>query len=66
MHKYVACVTITKVTSTGVEARDTHLTFTIPLTAFVAVTAYQNENITQLKIRNNPFAKAFRDVEVTK
>ena len=28
---------------------------------FVAVTAYQNSQITQLKIQNNPFAKAFRD-----
>jgi hypothetical protein len=30
-------------------------------TIFIAVTAYQNEQITQLKIDNNPFAKGFRD-----
>ncbi|GFO44283.1 hypothetical protein PoB_007078800 [Plakobranchus ocellatus] len=30
-------------------------------TVFIAVTAYQNEKITQLKIDNNPFAKGFRD-----
>lgn len=30
-------------------------------TTFVAVTAYQNEEVTQLKITNNPFAKAFRE-----
>ncbi|XP_046738811.1 optomotor-blind protein-like isoform X2 [Diprion similis] len=30
-------------------------------TEFIAVTAYQNEKITQLKIDNNPFAKGFRD-----
>lgn len=30
-------------------------------TQFIAVTAYQNEKITQLKIDNNPFAKGFRD-----
>lgn len=30
-------------------------------TAFVAVSAYQNTNLTQLKIENNPFAKGFRD-----
>ncbi|XP_050582379.1 T-box protein 2-like [Bombus affinis] len=30
-------------------------------TQFIAVTAYQNENITKLKINNNPFAKGFRD-----
>ncbi|XP_066959619.1 T-box transcription factor T-A-like isoform X1 [Macrobrachium rosenbergii] len=28
---------------------------------FIAVTAYQNEEITCLKIRHNPFAKAFQD-----
>jgi hypothetical protein len=31
-------------------------------TQFIAVTAYQNEEITSLKIRYNPFAKAFLDV----
>ena len=35
----------------------------IPDTDFVAVTAYQNTKITQLKIDNNPFAKGFRDRE---
>ncbi|XP_072744214.1 T-box protein 2 isoform X2 [Anoplolepis gracilipes] len=30
-------------------------------TEFVAVTAYQNEHITKLKIYNNPFAKGFRE-----
>ncbi|KAF1388738.1 hypothetical protein PFLUV_G00065750 [Perca fluviatilis] len=30
-------------------------------TQFIAVTAYQNHEITQLKIDNNPFAKGFRD-----
>ena len=30
-------------------------------TAFIAVTAYQNDDITQLKIDHNPFAKAFRE-----
>lgn len=32
-----------------------------PETEFIAVTAYQNDKITQLKIDNNPFAKGFRD-----
>lgn len=36
-------------------------TFTFPQTSFTAVTAYQNERITQLKIDNNPFAKGFRE-----
>ena len=30
-------------------------------TQFIAVTAYQNEAITKLKIDNNPFAKGFRE-----
>jgi len=37
-------------------------TYRLPETRFVAVTAYQNEEVTQLKIRFNPFAKAFQDV----
>ncbi|XP_023567056.1 MAX gene-associated protein isoform X3 [Octodon degus] len=36
-------------------------TFTFPQTEFFAVTAYQNTQITQLKIDYNPFAKGFRD-----
>ncbi|KAJ1125310.1 hypothetical protein NDU88_003742 [Pleurodeles waltl] len=35
--------------------------FTFPETTFVTVTAYQNEEITQLKISTNPFAKGFRE-----
>ncbi|KAJ8013386.1 hypothetical protein DPEC_G00052730 [Dallia pectoralis] len=36
-------------------------TFTFPENQFIAVTAYQNTDITQLKIDHNPFAKGFRD-----
>ncbi|CAF1435120.1 unnamed protein product [Rotaria sordida] len=32
-------------------------------TEFIAVTAYQNQEVKALKIRHNPFAKAFLDVE---
>lgn len=35
--------------------------FPLRETQFVAVTAYQNERVTQLKVRHNPFAKAFLD-----
>ncbi|TRY68300.1 hypothetical protein TCAL_09665 [Tigriopus californicus] len=35
--------------------------FPFPETQFIAVTAYQNEEVTQLKIQHNPFAKAFLD-----
>uniref|UniRef100_A0A0N5BHX7 T-box domain-containing protein n=1 Tax=Strongyloides papillosus TaxID=174720 RepID=A0A0N5BHX7_STREA len=36
-------------------------TFLFNETQFMAVTAYQNQLITQLKIEKNPFAKGFRD-----
>ncbi|XP_054165225.1 T-box protein H15-like [Oppia nitens] len=36
-------------------------TFVFPETVFTAVTAYQNQLITKLKIDSNPFAKGFRD-----
>ncbi|KPP77115.1 T-box transcription factor TBX2b-like [Scleropages formosus] len=39
----------------------TFRTYVFPETDFIAVTAYQNDKITQLKIDNNPFAKGFRD-----
>uniref|UniRef100_A0A1A9WT95 T-box domain-containing protein n=1 Tax=Glossina brevipalpis TaxID=37001 RepID=A0A1A9WT95_9MUSC len=35
--------------------------FVFPETEFIAVTAYQNDRITKLKIDNNPFAKGFRE-----
>ena len=36
-------------------------TLPFPVTQFIAVTAYQNEDVTTLKIDHNPFAKAFKD-----
>ncbi|XP_050397967.1 T-box transcription factor TBX20 isoform X2 [Patella vulgata] len=36
-------------------------TFIFPESVFIAVTAYQNQLITKLKIDSNPFAKGFRD-----
>ncbi|GFQ69449.1 t-box transcription factor TBX20 [Trichonephila clavata] len=36
-------------------------TYVFPETVFTAVTAYQNQLITKLKIDSNPFAKGFRD-----
>lgn len=37
-----------------------HAATDFPETEFIAVTAYQNDRITKLKIDNNPFAKGFR------
>ena len=41
--------------------RENYHTFVFPETVFTAVTAYQNQLITKLKIDSNPFAKGFRD-----
>ncbi len=43
--------------------QQTYRTFIFPETKFIAVTAYQNHRITQLKIASNPFAKGFRDCD---
>ncbi|ESO07893.1 hypothetical protein HELRODRAFT_145007, partial [Helobdella robusta] len=48
MHKYIPRIHVYK-------------TFIFQETSFIAVTAYQNERITQLKIDHNPFARGFRD-----
>ncbi|XP_022194884.1 T-box transcription factor TBX1-like isoform X2 [Nilaparvata lugens] len=42
---------------------DNFKTFVFPETRFTAVTAYQNQRITQLKIASNPFAKGFRECD---
>ncbi|XP_074812734.1 T-box transcription factor TBX10 [Natator depressus] len=42
-------------------AHENFKSFTFAETQFMAVTAYQNHRITQLKIASNPFAKGFRD-----
>ncbi|GMT16703.1 hypothetical protein PFISCL1PPCAC_8000, partial [Pristionchus fissidentatus] len=42
-------------------ADESYRTFVFPETQFMAVTAYQNQLITKLKIEKNPFAKGFRD-----
>ncbi|KAL3122708.1 hypothetical protein niasHT_010270 [Heterodera trifolii] len=39
-------------------------TFAFPETTFMAVTAYQNHRITELKIESNPFAKGFRECDL--
>ncbi|XP_053548899.1 T-box transcription factor TBX1 [Bombina bombina] len=44
-------------------AAQNFVSFIFPETQFTAVTAYQNQRITQLKIASNPFAKGFRDSE---
>ncbi|KAM8826042.1 eomesodermin-like [Synchiropus picturatus] len=64
LHKYQPRLHIVEVTDDGLDsvASETKTqSFTFPETQFIAVTAYQNTDITQLKIDHNPFAKGFRD-----
>ncbi|XP_026563979.1 eomesodermin homolog isoform X3 [Pseudonaja textilis] len=64
LHKYQPRLHIVEVTEDGVEDMNDSTktqTFNFPETQFIAVTAYQNTDITQLKIDHNPFAKGFRD-----
>lgn len=55
MHKYIPRIHIIAPEQGSID------TFQFPETVFMAVTAYQNEAITKLKIEHNPFAKGFRD-----
>ncbi|XP_014253374.1 T-box transcription factor TBX20-like [Cimex lectularius] len=67
MHKYQPRIHLVKRPEPGSSAPITDLeqemykTFVYPEAVFTAVTAYQNQLITKLKIDSNPFAKGFRD-----
>uniref|UniRef100_A0A8C1KWN6 T-box transcription factor 3b n=1 Tax=Cyprinus carpio TaxID=7962 RepID=A0A8C1KWN6_CYPCA len=63
MHKYQPRFHIVRANDLLKLPYSTFKTYVFPETEFIAVTAYQNEKITQLKIDNNPFAKGFRDTE---
>ncbi|XP_053638380.2 T-box transcription factor T-like isoform X1 [Cherax quadricarinatus] len=57
LHKYEPRLRVVQV---GGEQR-TISCHSFPECQFIAVTAYQNEEVTALKIKHNPFAKAFLD-----
>ncbi|XP_015216992.1 T-box transcription factor TBX19 isoform X1 [Lepisosteus oculatus] len=59
LHKYEPQIHIVRVGSS--HRMVTNISFAE--TQFIAVTAYQNEEITALKIKYNPFAKAFLDAK---
>ncbi|TRY54456.1 hypothetical protein DNTS_023721 [Danionella cerebrum] len=61
MHKYQPRFHIVRANDILKLPYSTFKTYVFPETEFIAVTAYQNEKITQLKIDNNPFAKGFRE-----
>lgn len=67
MHRYQPRVHIVRASKVDPDNLEKYLsschtkTFAFPETSFTAVTAYQNQLITRLKIDSNPFAKGFRD-----
>ncbi|KAL1514264.1 hypothetical protein ABEB36_003550 [Hypothenemus hampei] len=61
MHKYQPRIYIIETSNPSGTTFAPKCLIEFPETQFIAVTAYQNEKITQLKIDNNPFAKGFRE-----
>ncbi|CAG01540.1 unnamed protein product, partial [Tetraodon nigroviridis] len=61
MHKYQPRFHVVKSNDIMKLPYSTFRTYVFSETEFIAVTAYQNDKITQLKIDYNPFAKGFRD-----
>uniref|UniRef100_A0A183BW27 T-box domain-containing protein n=1 Tax=Globodera pallida TaxID=36090 RepID=A0A183BW27_GLOPA len=59
MHKYQPVVRLYVMNGQG--NGDFVCSFEPPATQFIAVTAYQSEAITRLKVEYNPFAKGFRE-----
>lgn len=68
MHKYQPRFHLVRADCTRREVlqSSTFVTFIFKETEFIAVTAYQNERVTKLKIDNNPFAKGFRETGAVK
>eukprot|EP00066_Takifugu_rubripes_P002311 XP_003964153.1 PREDICTED: brachyury protein [Takifugu rubripes] len=62
LHKYEPRIHIVRVGGT----RKMITSHSFPETQFIAVTAYQNDEVTALKIKHNPFAKAFLDAKERK
>lgn len=60
MHKYQPVINIHNISTKAV------FTFAPLETQFIAVTAYQNENVIKLKVQHNPFAKGFREGSIRK
>ncbi|XP_060076039.1 T-box transcription factor TBX2b-like isoform X2 [Ylistrum balloti] len=61
MHKYQPRFHLVRANDILKLPYSTFRTYVFKETEYIAVTAYQNEKITQLKIDHNPFAKGFRD-----
>ncbi|XP_061683637.1 T-box transcription factor TBX1-like [Syngnathoides biaculeatus] len=66
MHRYQPrfhVVYVDTAPNSHLNAHRNFCSFSFPETRFMAVTAYQNHRITQLKIASNPFAKGFRTTD---
>nr|CAB3266861.1 T-box transcription factor Tbx6a [Phallusia mammillata] len=61
MHRYQPRVHIIRTDDVTNLPSEMFSTFAFPQTVFITVTAYQNGEVTKLKIDNNPFAKGFRE-----
>ena len=61
MHKYQPRFHLVRASDILQLPYSTFRTYVFKECQFIAVTAYQNEKVTQLKIDHNPFAKGFRD-----
>ncbi|CAD6196380.1 unnamed protein product [Caenorhabditis auriculariae] len=67
MHKYIPQLEVFELAATSppfvtpTQSSVPIATIRLPYTEFIAVTAYQNNAVTQLKIDHNPFAKGFRE-----
>lgn len=59
MQRFVPRLHVHQISADGRTVR--HFVTSFPQTSFTAVTAYQNQEITKLKIARNPFAKGFRE-----
>ncbi|XP_060065168.1 T-box protein VegT-like [Ylistrum balloti] len=60
MHKYMVQIDVIHH-----DTMDQSYHFTLPGTEFIALTAYLNEKITDLKISHNPFARAFKNKKLS-
>ena len=62
MHKYQPRILILKCDDLDkINYVQSYSSYIFPSTSFIAVTAYQNSQVTKLKIAHNPFAKGFRE-----
>nr|CAB3266863.1 T-box transcription factor Tbx6b [Phallusia mammillata] len=61
MHRYQPRIHVVRASDVSNIHYDVMSTFAFPQTVFITVTAYQNHEVTKLKIENNPFARGFRN-----